>query len=62
MFLKPHDAAGRNVIFQMHLARSGIGMDELHMAHLAAAFADLFNDGALIGFRHLDGQFLVRLE
>ena len=37
-------------------------MDESHMAQLAAAFAELFNHGALISFRHLDGQFLIGFE
>ena len=37
-------------------------MDESHVAQLTAAFAELFNHGALIGFRHLDGQFLVGFE
>jgi len=34
----------------VHFARSGIGMNESHVAQLAAAFTELFNHGALIGF------------
>src|SRR5678809_710540 len=60
--LEPHDPTGWDMILQMHLARSCIGMNEPHVPQLAAAFAELFNHGALIGFRNLDGQFLIAVS
>ena len=50
------------MVLQVHFARSGIGMDESHVVQFASAFAELFNHGALIGFRHLDGQFFIGFE
>ena len=60
--LEAHDAACRNVILEVHFARPGIGMHEFHMPHFPAALADFFDDGALIGFRHLNRQLLVGLR
>ena len=41
------------MVLKVHFARSGIGMDESHMAQFAAAFAELEDDEweAAIGTR-----------
>jgi len=49
-------------VLQMHFARSCVGMDEFHVAQLAAALAELFDHGALIGFRDLNGELFIGFE
>src|SRR4029079_267035 len=44
---EPHDASGGNMVFQMHFARAGVGMDQPHVAQLTAAFTEFFDDGSL---------------
>ena len=56
--LQADHPAGRDVVLDVQVAVDR----QLHVAKLAAAPADFFDDRALELHRHLDGQFFVRLQ
>src|SRR6476659_4332389 len=57
-----YDAAGWNVILEVHFTWTGIRMHEFYVTHFPTTLADLLDHHSLVGFRHLNGQLLIGLS
>ena len=55
--LETDEPTGRHHVFQPHPAQA----IRHHVQQIALAFAQLFHDGTLVGFFHLDGHEFIRL-